>query len=226
MANNYNTQLQEHNADILALIEQANNLPDNNPQGEADLNAFINWLTSPTTATLVIPEGTQKIGDAAFRNIYSMIAVELPESLTSIGAQAFRGCTNLAGTVDLKNVVTVYSTAFRDSAKIAALNLGTKLEDIRDTAFRGLTAITSIEFPGTLNRIQSSAFYGCTALKTVTFVKGNRNYPTSGLAADIFSGCTALTDIYVYWAQGQVANAPWGAPSGCKIHYTDGIVTV
>ena len=60
----------------------------------------------------------------------------------------------------------------------------------------------------------------------VTFVKGNRYYPTSGLASDIFSGCTALTDIYVYWASGQVANAPWGAPSGCKIHYTDGTVTV
>jgi hypothetical protein len=46
------------------------------------------------------------------------------------------------------------------------------------------------------------------------------------MAADIFSGCTALTDIYVYWAQGQAANAPWGAPAGCKIHYTDATVTV
>ena len=214
------TKIEENNIELQNILELINNLPEDNRNTD-----LINWVTNPTTTTLIIPEGTTTIGDAAFRNIYSLSSVQFPRTLTTINAQAFRGCTNLAGEIDLKNVVTVYSAAFRDSTKITSLNMGNKLEDIRDTAFRGLTLITEVEFPGTLNRILSNAFYGCTALKTVTFVKGNKNYPT-GIAADVFSGCTALTDIYVYWAQGQAANAPWGAPSGCKIHYTDGTVTV
>ena len=35
----------------------------------------------------------------------------------------------------------------------------------------------------------------------------------------IFTGCNDLTDIYVPWAEGTVAYAPWGAPTTCTIHY-------
>lgn len=215
------TKIEINNAQLQNILEMINNLPESN--GNTD---FINWLANPTATTLIIPEGAIKIGDAAFRNIYSIFSIQFPSSLASIGTQAFRGCTNLAGNIDLKNIITIYSAAFRDSTKITSLNLGNKLEDIRDNAFRGLTLITDIEFPGTLNRIQSNAFYGCSALQTVTFIQGNKNYPNGGLAADIFNDCTALTDIYVYWNSGEVANAPWGAPTGCKIHYADTTVTV
>lgn len=33
-----------------------------------------------------------------------------------------------------------------------------------------------------------------------------------------FEGCTILTDIYVTWSEGEVANAPWGA-TNATIHY-------
>ena len=38
------------------------------------------------------------------------------------------------------------------------------------------------------------------------------------IGTDAFSGCAALTDMYVSWSEGAVANAPWGADNA-TIHY-------
>lgn len=183
----------------------------------ADSTSVANWITNPTTTTLVLPNGLESVGDAAFRGCLGLYGLEIPETLTTIGAQSFRGCTNLTGTINLKNVTKVNGAAFRDSANISSISMDAMV-DIGDNAFRGLTAITSVTLPGTVNAVRAMAFYGCTGLTTVTFTKGDKTIPTGTMAADIFSGCTALTDIYVYWEEGQVANAPWGA-TNATIHY-------
>jgi hypothetical protein len=41
--------------------------------------------------------------------------------------------------------------------------------------------------------------------------------PTN-IATDAFYNCRNLLDIYVPWAEGEVANAPWGA-TNATIHY-------
>ena len=190
-----------------------------------DNPSFAAWVADPMDNILKIPDGVDRIGDNALRQTYGLYLIEFPDSLKTIGTGALRGCPNLTGALDLKNVTKMSGAAFRDCAKIQSLNMNA-MEDIGDNAFRGLTAISSVTLPGTVNAVRAMAFYGCTGLTTVTFAQGNKTIPTGVMAADIFSGCTALTDIYVYWAQGQVANAPWGAPAGCKIHYTDTTVTV
>lgn len=160
---------------------------------------FREWLSNPTNTTLILPDAITTIGESAFRGLaYSLYDVDFPDSLQVIGGQAFRGCV-LLSTINFKNVTS-----------------------LGGASFRGCTGITEITLPGTINTIKDKAFMECTSLKTVTFTKGEFPFPTDTVAADIFLSCTALTDIYVYWnSSSSIANAPWGAPEGCIIHYTD-----
>lgn len=48
---------------------------------------------------------------------------------------------------------------------------------------------------------------GGTWTNTVTF----EGKPSGNTAKNIFQGCINLTEIKVPWAEGEVANAPWGA---------------
>ena len=68
------------------------------------------------------------------------------------------------------------------------------------------TSLVLTSLPEGLTSIGNRAFYNCTSLTYITF-KGT---PTS-INSDAFKGCTNLTDIKVPWAEGAVANAPWGA---------------
>jgi len=77
----------------------------------------------------------------------------------------------------------------------------------------GLTALTSFTIPANCVQISEKAFSGDTALASVTF-RGTPSF-ISNLA---FQGLTALADIYVPWASGAVAGAPWGATNAI-IHY-------
>lgn len=208
------SQLDINNSMLEEILASIDKLPNNN------YDYFKNWITAPSTNPLIIPNGVETIGDAAFRNSLGVYSLELPISLQTIGTQAFMGCTNLSGELDLKNVVRVKGAGFRGANKITSI-ITNKLEDIGDNAFRDLTLLTEVKLPGTVNAVRSMAFYNCTGLKTVTFEQLFKTFPNGTMGPDIFSGCTNLTDIYVYWDSTKVINAPWGAPVGCKIHYTD-----
>ena len=67
--------------------------------------------------------------------------------------------------------------------------------------------------PSGVTCIEDYAFSDCTSLKTLTF----EGTPTT-IGSNVFKGCTKLTTINVPWAEGTVANAPWGA-TNATINY-------
>ena len=86
-------------------------------------------------------------------------------------------------------------------------------ETIRGYAFAGCTSLALTTLPSGITNIGSYAFAGCASLVSLTF-EG-----TPGIiAADAFEGCNNLTTINVPWAEGAVANAPWGA-TNATINY-------
>lgn len=87
------------------------------------------------------------------------------------------------------------------------------VSELDSGTFKGKTNITEVIIPAEIKWMEASVFQNCTSLTKVT-IKGK----ISTFAASAFSGCTALTDIYVPWAEDEVANAPWGAPNA-TIHY-------
>ena len=88
---------------------------------------------------------------------------------------------------------------------------------VRDYAFYYCKNLALTSLPESLISIGNYAFSGCTSLTSITF-KGT---PSSIMSA-AFNGCTNLTDIKVPWAEGAVANAPWGATNATiTYNYTE-----
>ena len=113
--------------------------------------------------------------------------------MTKIDRQTFDGCTNLALT-----------------------SLPEGLTEIDDYAFRNCTNLAITSIPAGVKYIKGQVFFNCIGLTTLTFkgTPSSYSFPTSGA----FQGCTNLTTINVPWAEGAIANAPWGA-TNATINY-------
>lgn len=123
--------------------------------------------------------------DSSFREVIERTATNptLPGDLTKIGEYAFYGCTNLALTSLPAGIRSITNYAFYNCTNLALTSLPAGITSIYGSAFANCTGLTSITFEGTPSSINSAAF----------------------------KGCSNLTTINVPWAEGAVANAPWGA---------------
>ena len=89
---------------------------------------------------------------------------------------------------------------------------------IRDSAFYACENLALTSLPKGITSIGYYAFAHCTGLTSLTFL----GTPTS-IASSAFQNCTNLTTIKVPWAEGAVANAPWGATNATiNYNYTGG----
>ena len=84
---------------------------------------------------------------------------------------------------------------------------------VRDNAFNGCKNLALTSLPSGLTSIGYSAFRNCTSLTSITF-EGT----LTTINSHAFDGCTNLTTINVPWAEGEVANAPWGT-TNATINY-------
>ena len=133
--------------------------------------------------------GYTKIRDGMFSGL-SLSNIILPTELVSIGNFSFASCVDLTLT-----------------------SLPAGLTSIGDYAFDQCYNLAITSIPSGIDSIGASAFGYCTGLTELTFL----GTPTS-IASDAFGNCENLTTINVPWAEGEVANAPWGA-TNATIHY-------
>ena len=103
--------------------------------------------------------------------------------------------------------------AFSRVYSLKTVNLPNGLERIGRYAFSQCFSLTEIEIPASVIEVQQGAFEQCSALTKIVF-KGT---PTE-LDKYAFVNCKAITDIYVPWAEGAIADAPWGA-TNATVHY-------
>ena len=89
----------------------------------------------------------------------------------------------------------------------------TKVKSVIDYAFNGCKKLTKFPYMPSLLVLKRSAFNGCTGLTEVKIYN-----KLTECAAAAFYNCPNIKDIYVPWAEGEVANAPWGA-TNATIHY-------
>ena len=108
---------------------------DVNPMYYAD-NLYINGEL--LQGDVVIPDGTEKIGDYAFYNCSGLTSIIIPDSVTSIGRSAFNGCSGLTS-VTIPDSVT----------------------SIGNSAFSRCSGLTSIVIPDSVTSIGGGAFYDC-----------------------------------------------------------------
>ena len=153
-----------------------------------------------------LPESLTSIGNYAFYYCTSLALTSLPEGLTRISGNAFYSCTSLALTSLPEGLTRMGNSAFSGCTNLALTSLPEGLTKIDDNVFYSCKNLALTSLPESLISIGNYAFSGCTSLTSITF-KGT----PSSIMSSAFNGCTNLTDIKVPWAEGAVANAPWGA---------------
>lgn len=118
--------------------------------------------------------------------------------------------------VYLPNQITAFDYSFQYCSTLEKLHGDfDKVTNLGIVCFGGCASLKELPYFPNVTRVASSAFVNCTGLTLVKFYK-----KLTSCANNAFTGCTNLTDIYVPWAEGEVANAPWGAPNeNLTIHY-------
>ena len=164
-----------------------------------------------------LPSGLTSIGDHAFARCTNLALTSLPSGLTSIGNGAFIDCTNLALTSLPSGIKSIGDHAFLRCTNLALTSLPSGLTSIGDGAFIDCTNLALTSLPSGIKSIGVYALKNCTGLTSITFT----GKPTT-ISSAAFAGCTNLTTINVPWAEGEVANAPWGATNATmNYNYTE-----
>lgn len=175
---------------------------------------------------LSIPESITQIPAEAFRDCRALLrANENFENVTAIGDSAFYNCSSISEGLFLScfpNLTDIGEDAFSNCSGMQ-FNNWEKLVNIGEYAFAGCTSMRltymgdgssedGLIIPATVKNIGSHAFFQIVADKVI--FKGT---PDS-ISNTAFVSTHYLKDIYVPWAEGAVANAPWGADNA-TIHY-------
>lgn len=153
--------------------------------------------------------------DGSFKSVLEGTAVKptLPSDLTKIRQYGFYPCYQLALTSLPDGVTEIGREAFYSCSHLALASLPSSLESIGSYAFYACTSLALTSIPASVKTIGSSAFSACNKLRSITF----EGTPTN-IASSAFSYCGYLVTLNVPWAEGAVANAPWGA-TNATINY-------
>ena len=148
------------------------------------------------------------------------VSLNLPTT-TEIKDRAFEYDEVLTN-ITMPNVTSIGKFAFYNCNGLTLITLPKNLVSIGESAFAKCEGLKRIEIPSNVKFIGSKAF-NARRLETITF-KGT---PTS-IASDAFmgrdiAGFFGARTINVPWAEGEVANAPWGATAATiNYNYTGG----
>jgi hypothetical protein len=157
-------------------------------EGETYADLCRNVIQGTTSGAVVLPPNTTKIANNVFYNS-TMTSIEMP-NVEMIGATAFQYCQQLVLTELPQGLTHIGRQAFGMCNKLAITEIPASVIQIDGEAFSGCAGITTLTFKGTPNTLNTTALYNM------------KN----------------LTTINVPWAEGAVANAPWGA-TNATINY-------
>lgn len=159
--------------------------------GGGDITAIKNLLEQGSAMTeITIPEGVTKLCSYCFNYYDALVTVNLPSTLTEIGGSAFSGCTSLKNIELPEGLTGLYTRAFEDCYAIENITIPAGVKNLYEYTFGWCEGLTEVTFKGTPESISVNAFGKSTAIETI-------NVP---------------------WAEGAVANAPWGA-TNATINY-------
>ena len=115
----------------------------------------------------------------------------------------------------LRGFSVIFNGMFSNSMSIQNVTCASdcNITSIEGEAFSFTRYITTFTIPATVETISSYAFRSSSGLREIKFLGTPTSINTTAFAND-----SNLGNIYVPWAEGDVAGAPWGA-TNATIHY-------
>lgn len=175
------------------------------------------------------------IGNGAFTGLLNLKRLRIPDDITRVENYVFGYCESLK-TVKLPSAVTYIGVGCFNYSNIEEFDIPPNVTQLEKNVFTGCRHLRKVNGIERLVSIGANCFDGCISLTgEIVFneaIDSIENYlcrnslldivkfrgtPTS-VSSNAFQGCSTITDIYVPWAEGVVANAPWGATKA-TIHY-------
>lgn len=143
----------------------------------------------------------------------------LDENLTAI-ANLLREKTNTATSITFPegfiNVINKLGGGMSEfiNDELTELTIPSTTITLRKNIFQNLSNLQQLSFDpnGALETIEDYAFANTGIVNTIL----SKNI--TSIANNVFSGCNNLETISVYWSEGDVEGAPWGAPNATIIY--------
>ncbi|MCI6730129.1 MAG: leucine-rich repeat protein [Clostridiales bacterium] len=142
--------------------------------------------------TVIISDGVNSIGDAAFYGCTKLINITIPSSLLTIGSDAFVNCAALECITIPNGVTAIGSYAFSNCRSLESITIPNGVTTIECYTFVSCSALKSVVIPNSVTAIESYAFSHCTAVESVTIPDGIET-----IEANAFLNCLSLNDIYI-----------------------------
>ena len=121
---------------------------------------------------VVIEKGVTGIGNQAFKEHGSLVAVTIPDGVANIGNNAFEKCKFLKAVSIPKSVKKFGWSIFLDCENLVSAELPEGMTVIPDTMFGRCYALSEVNIPSTVTAIEPAAFSNCYSLEKVTLPKG------------------------------------------------------
>lgn len=110
-----------------------------------------------------------KIGDEAFRWLFSLESVTIPEGVTEIGSNAFWNANKMNNVVLPNSLVTIGESAFNTCIGLSSIYLPNNLKSLKKGAFWNCQCLKYIFIPESVTEIGDGAFYNCHGLQMAEF---------------------------------------------------------
>lgn len=112
---------------------------------------------------LILPEGLENIGPAAFSNCKSLYGeLRIPDTVKSLGYRSFASMKSITGSITIPQSITYIPTeCFLESGFNGNLTLHDGILAIGEAAFRGNALKGELHLPKGIEVINRNSFYGC-----------------------------------------------------------------
>ena len=138
---------------------------------------------------LVINDGVDSIGSAAFFGLTNLKYVTISNTVTHIGNNAFAYCRSLEN-IYLNKVMSLGLGVFQDCESLKKVYLTPGMTIVPEGLFHNCTSLKEIGIPNTISTISNGAFSNCSALNDVTLFSG-----LTTIEAFAFENCSGLKSL-------------------------------
>lgn len=132
-------------------------------------------LLNPNLKTIILPEGVEHIGKAAFNECPRLEHITLPASLRTIGDCAFQECGALQELTIPDGVTTIGDGLCRKCNKLRKVTMTDSVTSLGFMCFDECGALEEARLSDSITTLPSSTFYYCTSLRKANIPKAAKS---------------------------------------------------